>query len=108
MSKSTEPRMIEPIAGPYRGQRIMVESGMADQAIADGWAVDPFGPPPTDEELAKRADMSDEERIKINVAADKAARKLRGEEVDDERGRHKEADQHDRKGGPNDKTAAKK
>lgn len=65
-------KMIEPLMGPYAGQRIEVDAADAEQAIADGWAKDPFAPPSD-----KPAPEIDQE--KAAAAAAKAARKLRGE-----------------------------
>lgn len=80
MADPSGPQMIEAIAGPYAGQRLQMEPADAAKAIADGWAVDPFAPPPTEEELAKRKEPTEEDRLKSTEAADKAARKLRGED----------------------------
>jgi hypothetical protein len=69
--------VIEGLHGPYAGQRLTVSAADAKQAIADGWARDPFAEP----EDAK--EMTDEERAKVIAAAEKAGRKLRGEPEED-------------------------
>lgn len=69
-----EPVMIEGIIGEYAGKRLTVSAADAKQAIADGWAKDPFGEP------AEAKEMTDEDRARVMEAAGKAARKLRGEE----------------------------
>lgn len=62
--------------GPYAGQNLDVAAADADQAITDGWAIDPFAavdpnaPPP---------EFNQEKHDAMLVAAQKAARKLRGE-----------------------------
>jgi hypothetical protein len=66
--------LIEAIAGPYRGQRLTVSADDAKAAIKDGWARDPFAEPEEPKE------MTDEDRQKVAEAAEKAARRLRGEE----------------------------
>jgi hypothetical protein len=70
-----EPVLIDVLAGPYAGARLTVTAAEAKQAIADGWARDPFA---ESEEPMK--ELTDEQRLKIAEAAEKAARKLRGEE----------------------------
>lgn len=102
---ANETTQINVTHGPYAGQRLTVSSAEAKSAIGEGWALDPFAPAPTEEELAKRPVETEDERLKRTAAAEKAAGKLRGEDA--ETGRHKEADQFDRKGGPNDKSAKK-
>jgi hypothetical protein len=66
-------RRIEALFGPYRGI-IDVPADIAEQAIADGWARDPFAPPPENPEP-----FSQEKHDKMLIAAEQAARKLRGE-----------------------------
>jgi hypothetical protein len=73
-----EPVVIEATAGPYAGQRLTVPAADAKQAIADGWARDPFAPA---EEPKEVKEVTDEDRAKVAEAAEKAARKLRGEET---------------------------
>lgn len=88
MTETTKPadqaaqteKLVEATAGPYRGQRLTLPIADADQAVKDGWAKDPFAAPPTDEELAEAKLPTEEERLKVEEAAAKAARKLRGEE----------------------------
>lgn len=70
-----EEKMIEATAGPYAGQRISIPAGDADQAITDGWARDPFATPDP-KAKPKEWDME-----KVGAAAEKAARKLRGEDI---------------------------
>jgi hypothetical protein len=66
--------VIEGLYGDYAGKRLTVAPDVAKQAIADGWARDPFGEP------VEPKEMTDEDRDKMLVAAAKAGRKLRGEE----------------------------
>jgi hypothetical protein len=86
---SDEPVTIEATAGPYAGQRLTVPAADAKQAIADGWARDPFAEV-TDEDREKdrqkAAEMTDEDKAKVAEAAEKAARKLRGEDEAEENG----------------------
>lgn len=82
MAKTEEPEsvVVQATAGPYAGQRLTLSAADAKQAIKDGWAVDPFAPPPApDAEPPKQP--TDEERVKINEAAEAAGRKLRGEDA---------------------------
>jgi hypothetical protein len=72
--------LIEATAGPYAGQRLTVPAADAKQAIADGWARDPFAT-----ELEEPKEMTEEKRAKVAEAADKAARKLRGEDDADKK-----------------------
>jgi hypothetical protein len=74
MIMADEPVLIEATAGPYRGQRLTVSEADAKAAIADGWAIDPFA------EKQEPKEMTDEDRAKVGEAAEKAARKLRGQE----------------------------
>jgi hypothetical protein len=77
----TDTKRIQATLGPYRGQNLDVPADVADQAIADGWAVDPFAPPLTDEETEKvRAMQSEDKTTKAAEAAEAAAKKLRGED----------------------------
>ena len=75
-----EPVVIEATAGPYAGQRLTVPAADAKQAIADGWARDPFATEPEEPK-----DMTDDDRAKVAEAADKAAKKLRGEDDNDKK-----------------------
>lgn len=79
---SDETKMVEATVGPFAGQRLTMPADVADQAIKDGWARDPFAPPPTEEELAKRKEPTEDDRLKSTAAAEKAVRKLRGENSD--------------------------
>lgn len=67
-------KRVQPLYGPYAGQQLDMPAADADAAIADGWAIDPFAPP------AETKELSAEERDQVVEKADKAARKLRGEE----------------------------
>ena len=73
-------RLIEATAGPYRGQRLTMPAADAEEAIAAGWARDPFAPP-SDEPAPL---PTQEETHAMLKAAEKAARKLRGEPEPDE------------------------
>lgn len=73
-----ETKRIQVTLGPYRGQQLDVPAEDADQAIADGWATDPFAPPPQEGE--EPIAMTDDDRMAAIEAAEKAARKLRGED----------------------------
>jgi hypothetical protein len=75
-----ESKLVEATAGPYKGQRITLPTADADAAMAAGWAVDPFAPPPNAEELANRKPPTEEELARANEAAQTMARKLRGDE----------------------------
>lgn len=71
----TEPKRIEALYGPFAGQQIDLPAADADQAISDGWARDPFARPSD-----KPVDPLTQEKLDAAiVAAEKAARKLRGE-----------------------------
>jgi len=65
-----EQKLIAALYGPFSGL-VKVDADIAEQGIKDGWARDPFEPyePPKDFDMAKAL-----------AAADKAARKIRGEE----------------------------
>jgi hypothetical protein len=71
-----ETKRIEITVGPERGGRLDVPAKIADQAIKDGWAKDPFAPPSDEPPPEFDQDKYD----KAIVAAEKAIRKLRGEE----------------------------
>ncbi|WP_042778884.1 hypothetical protein [Sinorhizobium fredii] len=62
---------VEALFGPYAGHIIALEEGDAKLAISDGWARDPY-------DLSVEPKQLD--RNKALKAAEKAARKLRGEE----------------------------
>lgn len=83
-----ETKVIEAIAGPYAGQRLTVPAADADAAIKDGWARDPFAPVDPD---AEPPELDQEAHDKMLTAAQKAARKLRGEEEPDAGKKAKEA-----------------
>ena len=72
-----ETKRIEGLIGPYRENQIDVPVAFADAAIADGWARDPYAPPPD-----KPVEWTQEAYDKAMVAAEKAARILRGEDED--------------------------
>jgi hypothetical protein len=63
-------RLIEALAGPYSGQRLTLPAADAEAAISAGWARDPFAP---------AANVPANDPAAVLVAAEKAARKLRGE-----------------------------
>lgn len=60
--------------GPYAGQVVTVPAAVADQAIADGWAIDPYLIPP-----AETKEQDDAMLTKARAAAHAAAAELRGE-----------------------------
>jgi hypothetical protein len=69
-----EPKRIEALYGPHAGRRLDVPADVAEAAIADGWAIDPFAEP------GETKEITEEQRQTILEAAAKADRKLRGEE----------------------------
>lgn len=71
-----ETKRIEALHGPYAGQHLDLPAADADQAIADGWARDPFAAA-SDKPIP---DFDAEKHDKMLVAAQKASRKLRGED----------------------------
>lgn len=77
-------KIIIPSVGPYAGQRMTVDPKEADQAISEGWATDPFAPPPPapkEGEAAKPPkELTDEERGEMAKKADAAAKRWRGED----------------------------
>lgn len=85
---SDEPAAVQAVVGPYAGQRLTMSRADADAAIADKWAVDAFAPPRSKEEEEKEVKeaklLTEEQRALIKAAAEKAARKLRGEPEPDE------------------------
>lgn len=108
-SDSSESKQVLVTHGAYAGQRLTMPAGDADSAVRDGWAVDPFAAPLSDEERAKRPLETDEERAKRAEAADKAGRKLRGEDEDASRpGRAKSADEGGAAGEGSGTTKAKR
>lgn len=70
-----ETKRIEALYGPYRGF-LDVPADVAAQAIKDGWARDPYAPPAAPDAPAPTQEQID----KAIIAAEKAARKLRGED----------------------------
>ena len=74
-----ETKRVEALYGPYAGTQIDIPAADADAAIADGWARDPFATP---DPKAKPVEWTQEAHDKAMVAAEKAARKLRGEDED--------------------------
>lgn len=70
---SEEMQTIQPKYGPYVGGHISVTKSMAEQAIKDGWAVDPYAQPTEEEPY-------DEAKVQAATeAANAAAAVLRGE-----------------------------
>lgn len=69
-----ELKRIEALYGPYAGRHLDVAAADADQAISDGWARDPYTP------RAEATEFDQEKYDAMLIAADKAARKLRGEQ----------------------------
>jgi hypothetical protein len=84
----SEDVMIEATHGPYAGKRLTVSEADAKAAIKDGWAKDPYAPPPEPTaEPAEVKEVTEEDRQKILDAANKAAARLRGETTDDSDGK---------------------
>lgn len=73
--------LIEPSAGPYRGQRVKVSAAEGKRAIKEGWARDPFAPA-NDEKDKKDAPQPDEEGAhdKRTELAEAAAKRWGGED----------------------------
>jgi hypothetical protein len=66
-------KLMQVLYGPYRDQRVHMPDADADQAIADGWAIDPHAPaiePPFDVTVPEYAD-------RVYEAAHAGAAKLR-------------------------------
>ena len=63
-----ETRQIQVLLGPYRDHRLTVSATDADAAINAHWAVDPFAPPPGQED-EPHPPLSDEERTAALEAA---------------------------------------
>jgi len=80
--KTAETKRVEALFGPFAGSQMDIATADADAAIADGWARDPFAPPPDPNEPQK--EFSAEDHAKVIEAAEKAARKIRGEDQEDE------------------------
>lgn len=72
-----ETKRVEALYGPYAGTQLDLPAADAEAAIAAGWARDPFVPPPDE------AEWTQEAHEKIIEAAEKAARKLRGEDEEE-------------------------
>jgi hypothetical protein len=83
-TETSETKRVEAIAGPWAGRQIDLPSADADQAIADGWARDPFAPPA--DPNAEPEEFDQEKHDTMTAAAEKAARKIRGEKEPDEAG----------------------
>ncbi|MDX0609391.1 hypothetical protein [Sinorhizobium medicae] len=62
---------VEALFGPYAGRIIALDEADAKSAISDGWARDPYDP---------AAETKEVDHNKAAAAAEKAARKLRGED----------------------------
>lgn len=80
--KDTQPTAIDVTVGPYAGKTLAVSPADAKAAISEGWAKDPSAPPPEKEP----APLTDEQRAEVMAKAEKAARKLRGEEEPEQHG----------------------
>ena len=68
-----ELKRIEGLYGPFARRVIDIPEADAKQAIADGWARDPFAPP------VDPVEFDQKKHDAMLVAAEKAARKIRGE-----------------------------
>ena len=79
--KPQETKRIEALFGPLAGSIMDIPTADADAAISDGWARDPFATPSAEDEQ-KQKEWSAETHEKVIEAAEKAARKIRGEEDD--------------------------
>ena len=73
----SELKRVQATHGPYRGTQIDLPVADAEQAIADGWAIDPFAPVDPN---AEPPEFDQDKQDKAEAAAEAAARKLRGEE----------------------------
>lgn len=76
MAKEGETKRIEALYGPFAGGQIDIPAGDAEQAIADGWARDPYATP---DPKAEPKEWTQEGHDAMIKAAEKAARKIRGE-----------------------------
>ena len=74
---AAETKRIRPIWGEFRDQNIDLPIADADQAIADGWAVDPYAETPR--ELPPL--LTDEERLQMEEKSAIAIAKARGENI---------------------------
>lgn len=89
-----ENKIIEPLVGPYAGQHVTVTAADAESAISEGWARDPYALPDPKAEAPK--ERTQEEYEKQVAAAEKAARRWRGEEepeAESKSGKKKVADE---------------
>ena len=88
-----EPTFVHVTHGPYAGQRLQLSKADASAAISEGWAVDPFKPVKEAEEEKKPEEKAPEptpeqaERAKIVERAEKAARRLRGDDEEEKQQR---------------------
>ena len=80
MPDETETKRVQATHGEFAGQLLDLPTADAEQAISDGWAVDPFAPADPD---AEPEEFDQDKHDKANVAAAKAARKLRGEKEEE-------------------------
>lgn len=82
---ASETKRIEATHGPYRGTQLDLPTADAEQAIKDGWARDPFA---AIDPNAEPVEFDQDKHDKAEAAAEKAVRKMRGEdEPADERKR---------------------
>lgn len=77
-----EQKQVEVTIGDYAGRRLTMPAADADAAVAEGWAIDPHGPP-LDPNAEPKPAPTEEERDDMLKKADRAIRKLRGEEVEE-------------------------
>lgn len=85
----SELKRIQPTHGPYTGSQIDLPTADAEAAISDGWAIDPFAPVDPN---ATPKEFSQDDHDKAIAAAEKAARKIRGEVDPDDNPGHKKAE----------------
>lgn len=78
-------QIIEPSAGPYKGQRISVSAAEAKRAIKEKWARDPFAVDEAQDGDDAQAQVDDAEMAKRNERAEAAAKRWRGDEQQRER-----------------------
>jgi hypothetical protein len=72
-----ENKRVRATLGPYAGGFLDIPAADAEAAISDGWAVDPYAPA---DPTAEPAEFDQDKHDKATAAAEKAARKFRGEE----------------------------
>jgi len=82
MNDQPETKRIEAVFGPLAGSLMDIPTADADAAIADGWARDPYAPPPSADEPVKEFDAAAHDQVL--AAAEAAARKIRGEDTEDD------------------------